>query len=115
MSVVEKLFKLFPKKSAEAPTETSGELSLAMPDASIDPMMVTGALDASNNAVAAAEAESVAQDDSVDALDSVQQAELVSVPLLGRRTIVTHQRILFILLAVSLLVLGSVAVFAVRQ
>ncbi|MES3003184.1 MAG: methyl-accepting chemotaxis protein [Pseudomonadota bacterium] len=116
MSVVEKLFKLFPKKPAEAATE-SGELSLAMPDASIDPMMVTGAMNGSSNAAAsaAADADSVAQDDSVDALDSVQQAELVSVPLLGRRTIVTHQRILFILLAVSLLVLGSVAVFAVRQ
>jgi twitching motility protein PilJ len=37
------------------------------------------------------------------------------VPLLGRRTIVTHQRVLFTLLALALVVLGSVAGFAVRQ
>ncbi|WP_435531258.1 methyl-accepting chemotaxis protein [Ramlibacter albus] len=43
------------------------------------------------------------------------EAELISVPLLGRRSIVTHQRVLFVLLAVSLLVLGSVAFFAVNQ
>src|SRR4051812_24272631 len=103
MSVVEKLFKLFPKKSSEAPTETSGELSLAMPDASIDPMMVTGAMEASHNAMAQADPDSVAQDDSVDALDSIQEAELVSVPLLGRRPIGSHQRILAILLGVSVL------------
>jgi twitching motility protein PilJ len=39
----------------------------------------------------------------------VEDAELVSVPLLGRRTIVQHQRILFILLAFSLVVLGAVS------
>ncbi|RYG11674.1 MAG: methyl-accepting chemotaxis protein [Burkholderiales bacterium] len=43
------------------------------------------------------------------------EAELISVPLLGRRTIVTHQRVLFTLLALSLVVLGSVAIFAVNQ
>jgi len=39
----------------------------------------------------------------------------VSVPLLGRRTIVQHQRILFILLAFALVVLGAVTVFALNQ
>ncbi|MBG9389486.1 methyl-accepting chemotaxis protein [Caenimonas aquaedulcis] len=115
MSVVEKLFKLFPKKSADVPTETSGELSLAMPDASIDPMMVTGAIETSSQALGHGEPDSVAQEDSIDALDSVQEAELVTIPFLGRRSIVGHQRILFILLIASLLVLAVVAYIAVSQ
>lgn len=47
--------------------------------------------------------------------DGIDQAELISVPMLGRQSAATHQRILFILLSFSLVVLGSVAVFAVRQ
>ncbi|WP_428572765.1 methyl-accepting chemotaxis protein [Ramlibacter sp.] len=43
------------------------------------------------------------------------QAELISMPFLGRRSIATHQRVLFTLLALSLVVLGSVAIFAVNQ
>ncbi|NNU44466.1 methyl-accepting chemotaxis protein [Ramlibacter sp. B156] len=45
----------------------------------------------------------------------MDQAELISVPLLGRRTTATHQRVLFTLLSLSLVVLGSVAIFAVNQ
>ncbi|MDP3761585.1 MAG: methyl-accepting chemotaxis protein [Ramlibacter sp.] len=117
MSVVDQLKNLFSKKSHEPAAETSGDLSLGMPDASMHPMMATGAMDGRGNAMAMAEADpdSVADDDSVAPLDSIQEAELIAVPLLGRRTIITHQRILFTLLALALVVLGSVAVFAVRQ
>lgn len=52
-------------------------------------------------------------DESVGA--EVDQAELISVPVLGRHSAATHQRILFTLLSFALLVLGSVAVFAVNQ
>src|SRR5436853_124963 len=45
MSVVEKLSKLFSKKSDEAQAETSGDLSLAAPDASANHLS-TGAMDA---------------------------------------------------------------------
>jgi twitching motility protein PilJ len=47
--------------------------------------------------------------------DEVDEAELISVPLLGRRTTATHQRVLFTLLSFALVVLGSVAIFAVNQ
>ncbi|HVE54539.1 MAG TPA: methyl-accepting chemotaxis protein [Ramlibacter sp.] len=47
--------------------------------------------------------------------DEAYEAERISVPLLGRRTTATHQRVLFTLLAFSLFVLAAVAVFAVRQ
>ncbi len=120
MSVVEKIAKIFSRKSDEAPQETTGDLSLGMPDASVDPL-ATGSVESEQFHAAPAQApiesiapESIAED-SIAPLDAVDEAELISVPLLGRRTIVTHQRVLFTSLAVSLLVLGSVAVFAVNQ
>ena len=70
----------------------------------------------SNNAISMgpADPDSLADDESTR-LEEHGEAELISVPLLGRRSIVTHQRILFTLLSMALVVLGSVAVFAVRQ
>lgn len=47
--------------------------------------------------------------------DEAYEAERISVPVLGKRTAATHQRVLFTLLAFSLFVLAAVAVFAVRQ
>jgi twitching motility protein PilJ len=114
MSVVEKLSNLFSRKSEEPQAETSGELSLGMPDGSVDPMN-TGSMDAHQTAAtkpAPIEPDSI--DDSI-APEETAEAELISVPLLGRRSIVTHQRVLFTLLAISLLVLGLVAFFAVSQ
>jgi twitching motility protein PilJ len=114
MSVFKNLFS----KQPDEPTsvENSGELSLAMPDPTVDPL-ATGSMEATN-AIAMAQAEPAdpdSVDDSIAPLESADEAELISVPLLGRRTIVTHQRILFTLLALALVVLGSVAIFAVNQ
>src|SRR5512133_3584436 len=99
MSLIDKLSNVFSKNSAEPAAETSGDLSLGTPDASIDPLMATGGMQAPAH-VAPADPDSLAQDASVAPLDSIQDAELLSVPLLGRRSIVTHPRILFTLLAV---------------
>jgi twitching motility protein PilJ len=114
MSVLDQLNNLFSKKRGEPRVENSGELSLGMPDPTVDPR-ATGSMRAGANSVMPAHADSMVQDDSIDPVDADQQAELISVPLLGRRTISTHQRILFTSVALALLVLGSVAVFAVRQ
>jgi twitching motility protein PilJ len=115
MSVVDQLKNLFSKKPSDG--EPSGELSLAAPDGSLDPMATnTIELGGANHALSAAGSpESIDDQDSIAAMDQAAEGELVSIPLLGRRTIVAHQRILFILLAMSLVVLGSVAVFAVNQ
>src|SRR5438067_9888670 len=110
MSVVERLSKLFSKKSEEPQAETSGELSLGMPDASVDPM-ATGAMDASRQPPA--DPDTI--DDSIDPPPDSIEADLISVPGLGRRPVVVHQRILFALLAMSLIVLGAVAYLAVSQ
>src|SRR5690349_20825132 len=104
MSVLKNLFS---KKTRDG-GETSGDLSLGAPDASLDPMAAT-------TRAAALMAADDEGPESLDALEQAQRAELVSVPFLGRRTIGAHQRILFGALAASLVVLGSVAVYAVTQ
>ncbi len=117
MSVVDHLKKLFSKK----PAESEADLSLAMPDGSVDPM-ATGAMEAPGTMAMApvedraddAPASRMAAEDEM-MVPQVDESELVSVPLLGRRTIVQHQRILFILLAFALVVLGAVTVFALNQ
>ncbi len=97
------LKNLFSKKQPEeADPSVTQELSLGAPDPSSS---------------AAIEAGSTQDPDTIDdsVIDEVDAAELIRVPLLGRRTTATHQRILFVLLSFALVVLGSVAVFAVTQ
>ena len=89
----------------EAEPSVTQELSLAMPDAS------TATIEAGST-VNAGDADSIVDDSIVEEVD---EAELVSVPLLGRRTTTTHQRVLFGALAVSLFALGSIAFIAVRE
>src|SRR5882724_9177543 len=124
MSVVDQFRNLFSRKSAESSLESSGELSLAMP-ASLDSMVSRSMKMAGNKAgnkagnraaaMASPDLDTLAQDDSGAPLDTLQQAEVIAVPLLGRRSIVAHQRILFTAMALALAVLFLVAIFAVRQ
>lgn len=94
---------LFGKKSSEdADPSVTQELSLGAPD----PSIATIEAGSTQN-------DTTLGDDSIT--EEVDQAELISVPILGRRTTVTHQRVLFTLLAFALVVLGSVAIFAVNQ
>jgi twitching motility protein PilJ len=103
MSVVFSLKNLFGKNPPEeADPSVTQDLSFGTPD----PTTATIEAGSTQN-------ESAIGDDSV--VEEVDQAELISVPLLGRRTTATHQRILFTLLSLSLVVLGSVAIFAVNQ
>ncbi|HET8746244.1 MAG TPA: methyl-accepting chemotaxis protein [Ramlibacter sp.] len=90
-------------QSEEADPSVTQELSLAMPDAS------TAAIEAGSTVNADPET----LEDSI--IEEVDEAELVSVPLLGRRSSTTHQRILFGALAVSLFALGTIAFIAVRE
>ena len=103
MSVVDSLKNIFAKKRADSDDTAPAGLSLGpdMPDPNI-----TGSIEAGSTQDAA---NPDSEDDSLAALDAVDEAELIAVPLLGRRSIVTHQRILFTLLAMALVVLGSVA------
>ncbi len=110
MSVVDQFKNIFSKKTHDVSVGPSGDLSLGMP-ASRDPMH--GERAAMGMGMGEAE-------DSVDGEDSLEpagldRAEMVTLPLLGRRTASAHQRTLLTLLGVSLVVLASVAVFAVTQ
>ncbi|MCJ0762066.1 methyl-accepting chemotaxis protein [Variovorax sp. CYS-02] len=118
MSVVDQLQKLFSKKK---PVESEGGLSLAMPDASVDPM-ATGSLEANaGNTVAMTPAdekpgglgESQMADSELETLAG--GSDRLALPLLGRRTIVQHQRILATLLGIALVVFAAVAFFALNQ
>lgn len=53
--------------------------------------------------------------DGSDAADSANVGDLLDMPLLGRRTVTAHQRILAALLAIALLILALVAFFALTQ
>src|SRR4051794_37162062 len=98
MSVADKLKNLFSRKSDDGPLESSTELSLNTPDGSLDPM-ATGSIETQHDSPLAAvmgDADSVG-DDSIEP-QTLEEAELISVPLLGRRPVVIHQRILGTLL-----------------
>ncbi|MGC1174379.1 methyl-accepting chemotaxis protein [Polaromonas sp.] len=101
MSVIQKLFKTKP-----APPEDSMDgVSL---DMSVDPL-ATGAMDASGRLGDSAGPESQSEE---GALDNVER---LSLPVLGRRPMGEHQRILVILLAFAVVVLGSVTFVALNQ
>jgi twitching motility protein PilJ len=93
------------KQSEETEPSVTQELSLAMPDASTATIEAGSTVDAN-------EPDTLADDSIVEETD---EAELVAVPLLGRRTAAAHQRVLFGALAVSLAALGTVAFIAVRE
>jgi twitching motility protein PilJ len=109
MSVAASLKNLFGKKDpSDADPSITQEMSLG-PDASAS--IEAG----STQGIDRSRTDPDSVDDSIDSIEEVDQAELITVPLLGRRTTATHQRVLFTLLSFSLVVLGSVAIFAVNQ
>ncbi len=100
MSIADQLKNLFAKKKAD-PSGDSSELSLAAPEGSLDPLSPQAG----------------APDEGPESLDTpeVAEAELLTVPMLGRRTIAQHQRLLYILLGFSLVGLATVAVYSVNR
>ncbi len=110
MSAVLSFKKLFSRKphEDEDPSVTQ-EMSLAAPDQG------TATIEAGSTQGLARGAIDDGLDDSIDPIEEVDEAELISVPFLGRRSAATHQRTLFTLLALSLLVLAGMAWYAVRS
>jgi twitching motility protein PilJ len=114
MSVVDRMKNLFTKKNNDPFADGNDGLSLAMPDASLDPL-------ASSNSMMVANQYTSDPDRDADSIEesrleaSMDEANLISVPLLGRRSISAHQRILVILLAIAAIVLVVVTVLALNQ
>jgi len=106
MSFIQKLFKTKP-----APPEDSMDgVSL---DMSVDPL-ATGAMDASGSATMARLGDGDGPE-SQSAEDVFENVEKLALPVLGRRSMGEHQRILVILLAFAVVVLGSVTFVALNQ
>ncbi|MBC7597629.1 MAG: type IV pili methyl-accepting chemotaxis transducer N-terminal domain-containing protein [Polaromonas sp.] len=114
MSVIEKIQKLF--KTKQTPPEDSMDgVSL---DMSVDPL-AAGALDVQSGTVTAmpSRTQTGAGDDSESQSfdDTAESVELLSLPLLGRRPMGQHQRVLVLLLTLSVVVLGTVTFIALNQ
>jgi twitching motility protein PilJ len=101
MSVVDQLKNIFAKKAPQS--EDDSRLSLGMPEGtSLDPLtmeQMTGYAGLPAGDGAAGESES----------------DLVALPLLGQKTVLQHQRVLSILLGVSLVLLAGVTLVTVSQ
>ena len=117
MSVIDSIQRLFKAKSI--PIEDSMDMaSLGMPGDLLAAGAIDGAaLSASVLRRAGAREEVFASSRlaSVEGPAPVESADLLRLPLLGRRTIGQHQKILVTLLALAMLVLGSVTFLALRQ
>ena len=112
MSVIEKIQKLFKTK----PVSRQDSMDHVSLDMSADPS-ATGAMDATSSTTAMARAGDGANagPDSLASGDASEKAELLSLPVLGRRPMGEHQRILVILLGFAVVVLGSVTFVALNQ
>jgi twitching motility protein PilJ len=108
MSVVDQLKNLFSKTPSES--ELDSRLSLAMPDATIDPASAETVQD-SNNVPLRPTPDAVKPAEELE----VDVGDLITVPVLGRRTVVQHQRLLSLLLAGALVVLAGVTFVALNQ
>ncbi|MDT7523228.1 methyl-accepting chemotaxis protein [Rhodoferax sp. TBRC 17198] len=106
MSVVDQLKNLFSKKQLDS--ELDSRLSLAMPDVTIvntDNEMQPESRNAPLQGSAAAAVEEAAP----------TEGDLITIPVLGRKTVVEHQRTLFVLLGGALIVLAGVTFYALNQ
>ncbi len=116
MSVVDRVKNLFSKKNNDPFSEANDGLSLAMPDASMDPM-ATGM--GSMSALQSPQQQSYdRQSNAEDGFDSdpvADDSNLIAVPGLGRRTVGQHQRILVVLLGLAAIVLVAVTILALNQ
>ncbi|AYQ27013.1 MULTISPECIES: methyl-accepting chemotaxis protein [unclassified Polaromonas] len=116
MSVIENIQKLFKTKSVQ-PEDSMDMASVGTPDP-----LATGAMDEASLQTAAVRQQG-GNDDAFPAsrmataeeAPSAEGTELLSLPVLGRRTIGQHQRILVFFLAVSVAVLGTVTFLALNQ
>ena len=116
MSVIEKIKRLFKIK----PSQPEGSMDMAAVGAPIDAMSA-GAFDEASFSAAVIRPGDIKPDAFTnrtaltDGAVTTENPDLLSLPLLGRRTIAEHQRILLMLLGFSILVLAVVAYKALSQ
>ena len=109
MSVADQLKNLFNKKASDS--EQDPNLSLAMPDAMIEPIATAQMPDRDDNQPAVP----VSAGSGPDQATGAAADQLIALQVLGRKTVVQHQRLLSILLGLSLVLLAMVTAFALSQ
>ncbi|MDO9195571.1 methyl-accepting chemotaxis protein [Rhodoferax sp.] len=112
MSVVDQLKNLFAKKGPES--ELDSRLSLGMPDATVDPMVTEQMQEAPDNELPVAAAP-VRPEPAKDDVSAEESAELIALPVLGKKTVVQHQRLLSMILGLALVLLAIVTMFALSR
>ncbi|MDQ3272645.1 MAG: type IV pili methyl-accepting chemotaxis transducer N-terminal domain-containing protein, partial [Pseudomonadota bacterium] len=111
MSVIETIQKLFKPKPA-APQDSMDDVSL---DMSVDPL-ATAALNSPGSMTVTTSMQDAGEGpESQNEEDRSEVAELLSLPVLGRRRMGAHQQILVVLLGFAVVVLASVTFVALTQ
>ena len=116
MSVVDQFKKIFAKSDAQS--EHDSRLSLAMPDAVPDGtmgMLVTEQVQAHLDTDEIRPMGAVKADGELAAEVPLDDADLIALPLLGKRTVGQHQRLLLILLGLALAGLAALTLFALNR
>ena len=109
MSIVDQLKNLLGKKPSES--ELDSRLSLDVPDGLMDSVGEETVQAVSSGQVPIDNPKS--SDD--DVVPAIASGDLVTLPLLGARSVSEHQRLLFIFLASALVVLAVVTLFALNR
>ena len=117
MSELNLFQKLFSRKVKSSTEEDASLLSFESTRSSMDDEPVVSSASMQEHEPASSAFVGSMQSDAVLEADSAAAStgELLSIPVLGRRTIAAHQRILAALLALSLVVLAIVTFFALSQ
>ncbi|MFM2276507.1 MAG: hypothetical protein RL211_2379 [Pseudomonadota bacterium] len=111
MSVVDQLKNLFAKKTPASESEVG--LSLSAPEATVDPV-ATVAMSSREDAEAEFSIASPSDDNTPRMDADLDSGDLVTLPILGRRTVKQHEQMLATLLAFALVVLGAVIFFTLN-
>ena len=117
MSVIENIQKLFKTKSA-APADSMDMASLGMPGDPLATVAMEEAPATSTVTVARVEEDDAFPPSRMATADDelpTENPDLMPLPVLGRRTIGQHQRILVSLLVLAVIVLGTVTFLALNQ
>lgn len=112
MSVVDQLKNLFVKKNPES--EQDSRLSIDVPGATVYPADLDQMPRTTESGQRSPVAPSQSTGDAGERIDE-ESANLIALPVLGRKTVLQHQRILSILLGLALVLLAVVTLFALSQ
>ena len=111
MSVVNQLHNMFPKVAPDS--EQDSQLSLAMPDATMD--LMTEQMQSPADSESGMSSDQMQSTLIADDRSSDEPVDQIALPILGKKTVVQHQRLLLILLTLALVVLALVTIYSRNQ